>query len=146
MFKHILIPTDGSACSEYALKKGLVLAQQLGAEATFLHALQDNTLYTPTSAAYPPKVYEGLKTKSQEALAWAQALADEAGVEARAVLIEIKHPVEAIGEVEQDTDLVVLGTHGTRGFNRFRFGSVAEDALRRSQKPYLTFRQSDSEA
>lgn len=143
MFKRVLIPTDGSVCSEQALKKGLVLARQLGAEVTFLHALQDTTLYTPTSAAYQPQVYEGLKATAKEALARAQTFADEAGVQARAVLVENKHPVDAIHEAEQDVDLVVMGTHGRQGFNRFRFGSVAEDALRRSQKPYLTFRQGD---
>lgn len=143
MYKRMLMPTDGSACSEQALKKGLALARQLGAEVTFLYALQDTTLYTPTSAAYQPQVYEGLKATAQEALARAQVLAEEAGVPARAVLVENRHPVDAIHDAEQDADLVVMGTHGRQGFNRFRFGSVAEGALRRSQKPYLTFRQAD---
>jgi len=141
MYKRILIPTDGSACSELALKQGLRLAQTLGAEVTLLHALEDPAvLYAPQVMTYHPDLYESLKQAGQAILAEAKALADKAGVTAKTVLADRIKPAEAILKAESEVDLVVLGTHGRRGFDRFMFGSVAEAALRRATRPYLVIR------
>lgn len=142
MYRRILIPTDGSACSEPAIRQGLALARQLGAEVTFLYALEDpiRALYAPEAAAYRPELYAAMKRLAQEALASAENQAREAGVDATTVLAELTGPVAAIHEAEGNVDLVVMGTHGRRGFDRLVFGSVAEGALRRSTKPYLMVR------
>ena len=63
---------------------------------------------------------------------------------ATARLTENRDPVQAIHEAEAEADLVIMGTHGRRGFNRWVFGSVAEGALRRSDKPFLLIRNVDS--
>lgn len=146
MFKRILMPTDGSACSEVAVRQGLALARALGAEVTFLYALEDpaTTVYAPDVVSYQPALYESMKQAAQEALAQALALADEAGVAAQTLLAERTYPVKAIHEAEADFDLVVMGTHGRRGFNRLMFGSVAEGALRRSETPYLMVRSKEA--
>lgn len=145
MFKRILMPTDGSACSDLAIQKGLVLAKALDADVTFLYALEDpfTTIYAAEVAAYQPELYESMKKAAQGALESAKALADEAGVRASVALVERTHPVKAIHSAEKDADLVVMGTHGRRGFNRLMFGSVAEGALRRSKKPYLMVRSEE---
>ena len=130
MYKHILMPTDGSACSGGAIRQGLELARALGAEVTFLYALDDPVLYTPELASYGPEMFEDMKGAATEALARAQELAQKVGVTAKTRLIEHKTPVTAIHEAERDADLVVMGTHGRRGFDRVVFGSVAEGALR----------------
>ena len=61
------------------------------------------------------------------------------------VLVEHQDPVETIHTAERSVDLVVMGTHGRRGFDRLMFGSVAEAALHRATKPYLMIRHSDRE-
>lgn len=146
--KRILMPTDGSACSETAIRQGLPYAQALGAEVTFLYVLEDFTvpLYaTPGVMTWQPELYKEFKKAAQEALERAEALATEAGVPCQAQLAERQHPVDAIHEVERAHDLVIMGTHGRRGFDRFMFGSVAEGALRRAEKPYLMIRPASSE-
>ena len=146
--KRILMPTDGSACSEAAIREGLGYAKALGAEVTFLYALEYPTATIsaiPSTLAYEPELYEDLKTVAQEALERARSLADEAQVSARTVLAERQQPIDAIHEAEKTHDLVVMGTHGRRGFNRFMFGSVAEGALRRAEKPYLMIRHTDGD-
>lgn len=145
--KRVLMPTDGSACSETAIREGLEIAKALGAEVTFLYALENPAVMvdaTPSMAAYVPQLYEDLKDNAHEALNQAQSLADEAHVPAHTRLVEHQRPADAIHEAEQTHDMVVMGTHGRRGFNRVMFGSVAEGALRRAKKPYLMIRRPDA--
>lgn len=143
--KRILIPTDGSACSERAVDQGLDLASQIGAEVTFLYALEDPLRHymAPEMISYQPQLYDELKRVAEEALSRAMEMAAAADVTARSCLVEHNDPVEAIHEAEDEHDLVVMGTHGRRGMNRWLFGSVAEGALRRSTIPYLLVRGSD---
>lgn len=146
--KRVLMPTDGSACSEAAIREGLEIVRALGGEVTFLYALEHPAVIVdaaPSMAAYVPQLYEDLKDNAQEALAHAQSLADEAHVPAHTRLVEHQRPADAIHEAEQTHDLVVMGTHGRRGFNRVILGSVAEEALHRASKPYLMFRHSPGE-
>ena len=67
-------------------------------------------------------------------------MAREKGVTAKGVLVEDVDRCRPSTKAEKDHDLVVMGTHGRRGFNRWMFGSVAEGALRRSTVPYLVVR------
>jgi nucleotide-binding universal stress UspA family protein len=52
MYKYILMPTDGSKCSEDAIKQGLTLAKNLAAEVTFLYAIEDPAYDMPRAAPY----------------------------------------------------------------------------------------------
>ena len=138
----ILMPTDGSPCSEAAVRQGLEFAASLGAEVTFLYAVEDPLTPLDTSPydlTYRTD-YDDLKDAAREALGRAETLAAEAGVPCRTRLVEREHPVRAIHAAERDADLVVMGTHGRRGFNRLLFGSVAEEALHGSRTPYLILR------
>jgi nucleotide-binding universal stress UspA family protein len=146
MYKRILMPTDGSALSEEAIRQGLELASVLGATVSFLYVLESPmTLYqTPESISYLPQLYDDLRETADAALIRAAGLAEEAGVEHNIRLIEDSTPVDAISSLEPDYDLVVMGTHGRSGFNRWMFGSVAEGALRRATKPFLLIRQEES--
>ena len=148
--KRILMPTDGSSCSRKAIRDGLGHAKELGAEVIFLSVVEDplTPLYPAPythASSYRPQLYQDLKEAAQHALKQAQQLAEEAGVRYETVLVEHQHPVEAIHVAERSVDLVVMGTHGRRGFNRFLFGSVAEEALHGATKPYLMIRHSDRE-
>ena len=144
--KRVLMPTDGSPCSEAAVRRGLGFARALGAEVTFLDAVEDPLTplgTSPYDLAYRTDLYDDLKDAAREALARAARMAQEAGVPCRTVLVEREHPVRAIHAAERDADLVVMGTHGRRGFNRLLFGSVAEEALHGSHKPYLILRHEE---
>ena len=143
MYSRMLIPTDGSLCSELAMNHGLELARNLGARVTFLFVLEipPTGAYVGTGMVpYEPKLLDKLKEHAREVLARAEAAAREVGVEATSRLVEHVSPARAINEAEPDFDLIMLGTHGRRGLNRWMFGSVAERALRRSGVPYLVVR------
>lgn len=147
MYRKILVPTDGSACADHAVHEAVDLAKAIGAEVTFLYALE-NPLTTgtasPEALPYSAQLWEDLKAMADEALESATRVARAAGVEARAVRVDNRAPVQAILEAEGDHDLVAMGTHGRRGFNRWMFGSVAEGALRRAKRPFLLIRKDEA--
>lgn len=148
MYQRILMPTDGSACAMHAISEGLGLAKQLGAEVTFLYALENpltTGTATPESLPYSAQLWEDLKQTADEALCDAVAAAEALGVRATAKRVDNQSPVAAILGVAEEHDLVVMGTHGRRGFNRWMFGSVAEGALRRATKPFLLIKMDETE-
>ena len=147
MYQRILMPTDGSACAMHAISEGLGLAKQLGAEVTFLYALENpltTGTATPESLPYSAQLWEDLKQTADEALRDAVAAAEAVGVTATAKRVDNQAPVAAILGAADDHDLVVMGTHGRRGFNRWMFGSVAEGALRRATKPFLLIKMDEA--
>lgn len=140
MYQRILMPTDGSPTSDRAIEQGLELARLMGAEVTFLHVLENPLAAgyaTPETLPYATQLYQDLKDSAASVLESALVKAKEAGVTASAKLVENRDPVQAITDAAKDNDAVVMGTHGRAGFNRWMFGSVAEGALRRSEKPFL---------
>lgn len=146
MYEKILIPTDGSSGAEEAVRQGLELAKLAGSEVTFMHVLENPLTAgyaTPETLPYSAQLYEDLKASGVELLERAVQRAEGKGLKAAGVLVESGDPVQAINAAEADHDLVVMGTHGRRGFNRWVFGSVAEGALRQSTKPYLLIRGED---
>ncbi len=125
MFQKILMPVDGSPCSQKATQIGLALAKKIGARVVFTHA----------QAAYSNQD-EGLRM-----LAPYQKMAQEAGVEHQIRLTDgdtqnISDAIIAVGQAT-DCDLVVMGTHGREGIARLLLGSVAERVSRHAQIPVL---------
>lgn len=146
VYDRILMPTDGSGTARNASRKGLELARRLGSTVTFLHVLENPLVAgyaAPEALPYSAQLYQDLKKAAGEILDEALERAEKAGVTAHAKLVENRRPADAIHEAEKDHDLVIMGTHGRRGVDRWMFGSVAEGALRRSSKPFLLIRSED---
>lgn len=148
MYAKILVPTDGSASAQRAVEEAVSLAQRLGSEITFLYALEfplAGGAMAAEALPYSAQLWEDLKNVATVSLKAASDKAAEAGVRSTAVTVENRPPVQAILDAEADHDLVVMGTHGRRGFNRWMFGSVAEGALRRAKRPFLLVRSPEEE-
>lgn len=147
MYERILIPTDGSGCARTAARQGLDLAHRLGARVTFLHVLENPLVAgyaAPEALPYSAQLYQDLKQAGSEILDEALAEAERRGLEAEGRLVENRRPADAIHDAEADHDMVIMGTHGRRGFDRWMFGSVTEGALRRATKPFLVIRADDA--
>jgi len=141
--KRILMPTDGSPCSEQAIEKGLECAQKLGAEVDFLYVIENpmEALWvTPEAVPYAFELVEDLKKAAKEALERAKGLAEKAGVACQTLLVEGHHPVQEIAERAPSYDMIVMGTHGRSGIDRLLLGSVTEGVLRRVETPVLVVR------
>ena len=143
MYDTILVPTDGSQAAETAADAALTLAQRFDASIhTITVTERDNA---------PPGVEldttEKLTQRGEETLARFVDRATEAGIEMTTDLLETTEPIhEAINDyaADHDADLIVMGTHGRTGLNRFVLGSVTERTLRVSPVPVLSIHEDSS--
>jgi nucleotide-binding universal stress UspA family protein len=142
MYKTILMPVDGSECSTKALAEGLELAKSIGASITLLYALESVAAafwVSPESVPYGLELIEDLRKAGRGVLEKAQQTSEAAGVSVRTELVEAK-PAEAILELSKAHDLIVMGTHGRSGLDRWMLGSVTEAVIHHSTKPVLVIR------
>ena len=148
MYKRILVPVDGSETANRALRTAVALAAEQSAALHVVHVSEETPLYVSMDTLpYPPaNLMEALHKEGEGILAEAVATARNQNIEADAKLLVIDGPGRGISEaIEQeaehwDADLIVIGTHGRRGFRRLLLGSVAENLIRVSTKPVLLIR------
>ncbi|HKV47031.1 MAG TPA: universal stress protein [Candidatus Acidoferrales bacterium] len=136
-FKSILFPTDFSTPSERALPFAVTLARAYGATIHMLHVLPPQ----PMSYATPDALARTMETQLEYAQSEVRGL--ETGLAAISHDVNITRAAdvwEAIQESLRNTaaDLIILGTHGRTGAEKFLLGSVAEEVFRRSPIPVLT--------
>ena len=145
MYERILLPTDGSDASDRAVEQAIGLARETGATLHVLFVVED----IPYAPELMDDEVEGqLRELGQEALEEIRAQADEADVAVDAVLRQgAPHTTILEYAEEADVDLIVMGTHGRSGLDRYLLGSVTERVVRTADAPVLTVRmERDDEA
>ena len=147
MFKHILIPTDGSPVSTKAVKAGIALAKQHGAKVTGYHAVEPvpTRLYGEGYIAHTGMIAEFERRNRAAAKKRIAALAREAqkaGVSFEPLVETVRTPYEGIVEAakKRKCDLILMASHGHRGFTRLMLGSVADKVVQLSKVPVLVYR------
>lgn len=122
----ILVGVDGSTSADAAFAQALVLAQARGAALTILHAVPADQPFN-----------RGGRERRAFLTAFRQR-AEAAGVTAT---VDVHHGDAAgiilLYDVSRRPDLIVLGTNARKGLERLRTGSVAEDVVRRAERPVL---------
>jgi len=148
MFKRILVPVDGSATSNKALIQALQLARECGAIVRLVHAV-DELVYVGVYE-YSPNLMDVVREAAQKVLADALDIAKSAGIEADTRLVD--EPGQRLGDTvareatQWGADLIVLGTHGRRGFSRIVLGSGAEQVIRGAPVPVLIIRGEEKDS
>ena len=147
MFKHILIPTDGSPISSKAVKAGIAFAKEHGARVTGYHALEPVPahIYGEGYVADAKMIAEFERRNRAAAKKHISAIAREAqraGVAFDTVVQSSSRPYEGIVEAakKRKCDLILMSSHGHRGFDRLVLGSVADKVIQRSKVPVLVYR------
>lgn len=145
MYKHILVPIDGSETSRRGLREAITLATTLKAKLRLMHVISDYAVMVEMSSAIDfDKFRSGLHQYGLDLLDQTAAEVRAAGVEVSTELRDPKNGRVADAIVQEATDsrcdLIVIGTHGRRGFDRALMGSDAERVLRRSPVPVLLVR------
>ncbi|MBI4291080.1 MAG: universal stress protein [Betaproteobacteria bacterium] len=147
MFKHILIPTDGSPVADKAVKAGLELAKALGAKVTGFYAIE----------AIQPQVYgegymidQGLvkefersaREAGEKHMAAIARTAAVAGVEFSSLVLKAETPYEGIIDAakKRKCDAIFMASHGRRGLASLIMGSVTHKVLTHSKLPVLVYR------
>ena len=145
MYRHILIPTDGSELAGRAVRHGLALAKAVGAKVTALTVEASFDVYTvPASRVYEmsdafAQHAERAKTHAQKVLSGVAEQARAAGVACETVQIEEDHPYEGIIETAErgGCDLIVMASHGRSGIAAIVLGSVTTKVLTHTKIPVL---------
>lgn len=147
MFKHVLVPTDGSELSQEAAKKAVLFAKESAAKITVLYAKPEypvtyygeGALIDPTT---PEKFAELAEQQAMQNLLFVENLCQEAGVECSKLSLTNDVPYEAIIEaaIQCGCDLIFMASHGRRGFSGLILGSETNKVLTHSKIPVLVFR------
>jgi nucleotide-binding universal stress UspA family protein len=147
MYKRILVAVDGSDTSNRALQEAIRLAKDQRAVLRLVHVLDEAAAYVDIELPYQFAAYqEALRKGGEKVLSACAALVREAGIETdtKLKIIEtLDHRIDDAVEEEAKewpADLIVIGTHGRRGFRHLMLGSVAEGVLRVATKPVLIVR------
>jgi nucleotide-binding universal stress UspA family protein len=145
MYRHILVPIDGSEIAEQGLYEAICLAADQNARLRLLYVIDDYPMPVGlSSVASFDTSLQRLRDYGQQLLSSAQKLASESGVQADPVLREVTGRIANTVVDEATTsacDLIVMGTHGRRGFSRMALGSDADLVVRTSPVPVLLVRQ-----
>ena len=124
MYRHILIPTDGSALAERGVAHGLALAKSVGAKVSVINVVEPLFAVTGDFAS----VLDG-----------AAKAAKEAGVSCETIQLENVPPHQAIIATAEDKgcDLIVMSSHGLSGLSAIVLGSVTNKVLTHTKVPVL---------
>ncbi len=147
MFKHILVPTDGSPLSSDTVKRAIAFARETGARVTFFFAKPDypvafygeGALIDPTT---PDKFAEMADKQALEILAAHEASAKAEGVASASLSSVSDIPYEAIIAAAETSgaDLIFMASHGRRGISGLLLGSETQKVLTHSKIPVLVYR------
>jgi nucleotide-binding universal stress UspA family protein len=136
---------DGSESSKCALNEAIRVAAFTTAKLRVVFVLDASEMY-----AYPVGFRDVLREDGRRVLEDAQRNLEEGGIVGEVEIVETANVPEDVASCLQRlvlrdrTDLVVMGTHGRRGWRRMLLGSVAERFLRFSTCPVLLVRGRDS--
>ncbi len=146
--KKILVPTDFSECSEYAVEVAAQLCRHHGATLHLLHIIE---LPIYGTDAFEPNItdigeslfLQQITQKNFENLMQKPYLKDIEVVK----ILQYSNVFENItkGSKEHNIDLIVMGSHGTNGFNDYFIGSNTEKIVRMSKCPVLTIKKRHTE-
>ena len=154
MFRHLLVPTDGSDLSDGTIRKAVNVARGDGARITFLHVRESLpmtsqvTFYSDT-VLFDPAIAEQFKAAeddySQSLLDKARAIAVAEGVACTTLTSDNPLIYAAIIETaeQEGCDLIFMASHGRRGLAGLLLGSETQRVLTHANLPVLVYRKQD---
>ena len=147
MFKHILLPTDGSPLSTRAALAGVRLAAALGARVTGVFAAPPATpvIYKavlPVGYATPREHERMIRKAVEHHLGAIAEAAREAGVPCETLSVTSDFPADTIltAAKKRRCDLIVMASHSRKGLRGVLLGSETQKVLAGSRIPVLVYR------
>lgn len=144
-YESVVVAVDGSPCARVAAERAVELAAEYDATLHVVYVVDatDLGLLTPTEIDVS-EVRASLRAEGEDAVDAAVRTAAAAGVEATAaVRVGVPHESILAYAAEVGADLVVVGTHGRSGVERYLLGSVAARVVRTADVPVLTVQAPD---
>jgi nucleotide-binding universal stress UspA family protein len=142
MYRHILIPTDGSEPAEHGVVQGVALAKSVGAKVSVIFVVEPFSEMTGSFLEAVARFVELRKEEATSVLDRVANTAKEAGVSCETMQVENRQPYEAIIAAAEDKgcDLIVMSSHGRSGLSLLLIGSVTNKVLTQAKIPVLVCR------
>lgn len=148
MFKHILLPTDGSKLSDRAVKQGIRFAKSIKARVTALHVVPEFKMVveegfvSPMTAELKTRFEKESQVHARKMLEKVERAARAEGVRCESVAVVSDLPYQQIIEVakKKKCDLIMMASHGRRGISSLLLGSETAKVLTHSKIPVLVVR------
>jgi nucleotide-binding universal stress UspA family protein len=148
MFKHILLPTDGSKLSDHAIERGIAFAKSIDSRVTAVHVVPEFRMavgegfVSPLTAELKTRYEKESRAHAQKMLANVEKQAAAAGIKCDIVAVTSDYPYQQIIEVAKTRkcDLIMMASHGRRGLSSLLLGSETAKVLTHSKIPVLVVR------
>src|SRR5687768_9824635 len=148
MFKHILLPTDGSDLSDKGVKQTIKMAKALGAQITAVHVVhsyhppREEGYFMPEVPMLREKFENDVDKRANELLRPVKQAADRVGVKCDTVVASGDSPYQVIIKQAKTSkcDLIMMASHGRKGMQRLLHGSETAKVLTHSKIPVLVLR------
>jgi nucleotide-binding universal stress UspA family protein len=144
IYRKIMIATDGSEPVRKAVETAVEIAKISGAKLYAVYVIASGELSIPSypkDMGWEKAAFEYFRTEGKEATAYVESSGKAANVEVESVILKGSPADEIVDFAEKnDIDLIVMGTLGRTGIEKFLLGSVAENVVRHSKKPVLVVR------
>jgi nucleotide-binding universal stress UspA family protein len=144
-YKRIMVATDGSKPARKAVETGIDIAKLSGAKIYAVYVVVPTT-HSARDFGWEKAAMEHFRNEGKRATGFVEETAKAAGIKVESVLLE-GHPADEIVKFaeQNDIEMIVMGTLGKTGLDRFLLGSVAENVVRHSKIPVLVVRGENSE-
>ena len=146
MFKHILIPTDGSSVANKAAKAGIALARRLGAKVTAYCAIEELQPIYGQGYVFNQKEIDAIEERAgvagQKHVNAIDKMAKAASVPFTSVVAKALTAYEGIiaAATKRKCDVIFMASHGRRGLSRLIMGSVTQKVLSHSKITVVVYR------
>ena len=144
-YQHILVPVDGSEISFSAVQHAAQIAKAFNSQLTLISLIAEDPFTGVDfyySASIMKEYFIEAEANAQKSLAQAIEIASNVGATAEAKIVRGAVSAEGIIASANDlgADLIVMGSHGRKGFQKFFLGSFAQDVLGSSELPVLVIK------
>jgi nucleotide-binding universal stress UspA family protein len=145
VFKHLLVPTDGSKLSEAAVRKAVQFAKTIDAKITGFYVMPEFHVFTYRTESLKDTEEEFARDSRAHAdqfLAVIEKAAKAAGVPCNTASATSDHPYDAIVKAAKKNkcDLIMMASHGRKGVQGLLLGSETQKVLTHSKIPVLVYR------
>lgn len=139
MYERVLHPTDGSETADVATKHAIEIARRFDAPLHAMYVVDVSTVQSTDAYATSnfEATVEALEAEGEARIEQVRERAEREGVELTDEIAQGK-PAGAITEATEPGDVVVMGTHGRSGLDRYLIGSTTEKVVRTAEVPVVT--------
>jgi nucleotide-binding universal stress UspA family protein len=141
MYDRILVPTDGSDPALAATDHALTIAERFDATVHALYVVDIDGIAHEAPGLGLDALRDALRSEGEGATATVAERAEERGIAVRQSVVEgVAEDAVVDYADDEGIGLIVMGTHGRRGLDRYLVGSVTERVVRRTDVPTLVVR------